>query len=504
MMMARRILVLLLLAILAVEARAQSQRGPFKKIAVIHLKDESNKPIDTSVKVSVLRRISEARAWGADCVIFDIESYGGYVGASMETGQEILELGSNIHTIAYVHRRAISGAAMLSLACREIVMSEVASIGDSQVVTSGSAGDQIVASEKSQTVVAAEFRKYAERNGYPVALAEAMVRQDMEVFSYSKPVDPEDASKGEMLVFFAADELPDMVTVESQRLSDQKIVVRPDRLATFHANEAVRYQFASRLLPTVDALITEISNSETQMQRFEWSGSERFSRWLLSMRSWLFLLGALAAYIAFKTPGTGVPEVLAIVLFGLYFGASAIVGLADMWEILLFAVGIGLILVEIFILPGFGVAGFLGLACVLVSLALVAVPSSGGTDQYGSPIPKLIDFAGSFVAGTLGATFIMFFLARYLPSVPIFGRLALEAPDANSAMASQAPTTPSPLVGATGTAVSDLRPAGRALIDGHERDVVTEGEYVESGEDLRVIEVRGAIIIVRPQGSQSA
>ena len=502
-MMARRIFVLLLLAVFAVEAGAQPNRGPFKKIAVIHLKDKSDKAIDTSVKASVLRRMAEARAWGADCVIFDIQSYGGRVSSSTETGQEILELGNHAHTIAYIHRYAISGAAILSLACREIVMSESSKIGDSQVIMIGSGGGFEIAPEKLQTTVAAEFRMYAQRNGYPEALAEAMVRQDMEVFSYRKPVDSEDASKGHTLVFYRADELPDMVTVETERLTDQRVVVRPGQLATFSNKEALDYGIASRILPDVDQLIADISAPDTELLHLQWSGSERFSRWLLSIKGWLFLLGALAAYIAFKTPGTGVPEVLAIVLFGIYFGASAIVGLAEMWEILLFAAGVLLILVEIFVLPGFGVAGFAGLACVLISLALVAIPPGGGPAPD-SNVPLLLEFAEQFVLGTLGALVIMFFIAKHLPKVPIFGRLALTVPEFDSAMASQAQTAPSPLIGAFGQAESDLRPAGRARIHGEERDVVTEGEYISAGQRVRVVEVRGAVVVVRREGTDPA
>ena len=108
---------------LAGPAHAEPNKGPFRKIAIITLREEAGEAIDNSVKTSVLRRIQEAREWGADCVVLDVESYGGLVSASIETGDEIFDLGREIHTIAYVHRRAISGASMLSMACREIVMS---------------------------------------------------------------------------------------------------------------------------------------------------------------------------------------------------------------------------------------------------------------------------------------------------------------------------------------------------------------------------------------------
>jgi len=485
-------------------ATAQENRGPFHKIAIIRLKEKSGQAIDPSVKTSVLRRIEDAKEWGADCVIFDIESYGGYVTSSIETSQEILDLGRDIHTIAYVHRRAYSGAAMISLACREIIMSEAGTIGDSQSIYMGADGEMKVSPEKSQTTVAAEFRKFADRNGYPVALAEAMVRQEIEVFSYSRPVDLEDPGAGSKLVYFRADQLPDLLTVESERLTDQTVVVRAGELATFTAREAHLHGFASRLASDVTSVVEEISAGDAVVRTLDWSGVENASRWLLSIRTWLFLFGAVAAYIAFKTPGTGVPEAVAIILFGLFFGASAVAGFAEVWEIVLFFVGVALIVVEIFVLPGFGVAGFAGLLLVLASLALAAIPPLDGIDDYGGTSGRLVDLASDFMLGALGATVIMFFLARFLPSVPLFSRLSLAAPSAGAAMSSHAPTAPSPLVGATGESESDLRPAGRARIDGAEHDVVTEGGYVPAGRRVRVIEVRGPVIIVRPVEDESA
>ncbi|MHC4952752.1 MAG: NfeD family protein [Planctomycetota bacterium] len=491
------------LLLLAPWALAQPERGPFHKIAVIHIKDKSDQPIDPSLKASVLRRIDDAKAWGADCVILDIESYGGLVTASVETGQEILELGNTVHTIAYVHRRAISGAAMIALSCREIIMSEAATLGDSQAIYIGPDGTFQVAPEKSQTTVAAEFRKYAERNGYPIPLAEAMVRQDMEVFRYRRPNDPGDPSAGHSYVFYRADQLPDLVTVETERLTDQMVVVRAGELATFTAKEAREYGFASRLIADIDTLVTELSAEGALTNHLKWSGSEKFSRWLLSVRGWLFLLAAVAGYIAFKTPGTGVPEAVAILLFGLFFGASALAGFAEIWEIVLFFAGVALILLELFVLPGFGVPGFAGLLLVLLSLALVVVPPSGGADQYGSAQPFLLDLAWELMWAGLAATVAAFFIAKHLPKVPFFRRLSLATPESGSSMASQAPTHLDPLVGAVGSATSDLRPAGRARIAERDHDVVTEGAYVPAGGSVRVIEVRGPVIVVRPEGSGS-
>ncbi len=481
-----------LLLLLATGAGAKPSPGPFRKIAVIQLREGSEEHIDPSVKQSVLRRIEQIREWGADCVVLDIESYGGLVPASIETGDELYALGRDVHTIAYVGRKAISGAALLSLSCQEIVMNEVGKIGDCQAVIAGPDGTFVQAPEKIQTTVASAFRTYAEGNGYPVPVVEAMVRAEMEVIRYKK---------GDRWVYYRSDTtdgLPSAREIEEQGLEGPETVDRAGELAMFTARQAIDYGVCSRTEPTLEALLKSISNDSTEILALDWSWSERTSRLLLGWKWLLFLLGIGAIYFAFKMPGTGVPEALAIVAFGLFFGASAIAGFAGPIEMILFLVGVALLVVEIFLLPGFGLAGIAGLACVFVSIGLAAVPET--TSDHGLPAPTsdfLLPMAVHFLAGAAGAIGLAFAGARYLPSLPYFNRLALApaAPQTGSA----APEAPShPLLGATGVAETDLRPAGRAKIGGEHLDVVAEG-FVTPGTKVRVVAVRGNVIVVRPE-----
>jgi membrane-bound serine protease (ClpP class) len=487
--MARLLLPLLLIA---TAAGAAPKEGPFKKIAIIRLREESGDAIDASVKQSVLRRIEEIREWGADCVILDIESYGGIVQSSIETGDELFDLGRKVHTIAYVGRKAISAAALLSIACQEIVMSEVGKIGDSQAVYIDSSGEMKEAPEKAQTVVAGAFRTYAQGNGYPVPVVEAMVRKEIEVIRYRK------RSGG--FEYFRRDALPSAREVEERELEDHELVVREGELAFFSAQQAMDFGIASRIEPTLDDLVKSISDETTQVMSLEWSWTERTSRFLLDWKWLLFLLGIGSIYFAFKAPGTGIPEALAILSFGLFFGASAIAGFAGPLEMVLFLVGMALLVVEIFVLPGFGFAGIAGLALIFVSIGLAAIPDMPGKDEI--PVPKadlLLSMALNLIVGVVGALLAGFAFARYLPNLPYFNRLALApaAPQTGSAVA--APEAPShPLLGATGVAETDLRPSGRARIGGERIDVVAEG-FVAAGGRVRVVAVHGSVVTVRAQ-----
>jgi len=479
---------LILLLLLAPLAAAKPNPGPFKKIAVIRLKEKTGEAIDPSLKTSVLRRLEEIREWGADCVILDIESYGGYVTASLETADEIYDLGRTIHTIAYVHRKAISGAAMLSLSCQEIVMNEVAKIGDSQVIYMNSSGEVVEGLEKQQTTVAAAFRTYAKGNGYPIAIAESMVRKEMEVIRFKV------GGKWRYYAMDSSTMLPDVVAGRD----DGDVVVKRGRLATFSASEAVDYDVASRLEPTLDALLESLKAPGAEVRQYDWTWAERTSRWLLGIRALLFMIGIAALYLAIKTPGTGIPELVALLAFGVFFGASAVAGFAGVLELVLFFAGMVLIGIEIFLLPGLGFAGLAGIACVLGSILLAAVP--GGTDAPAATGYYLLPMARDFLMAALGAALLAFVLLRNLPRLPYFRRLVADGSlPANLAGGAAASESLDSLVGERGLAESRLRPAGSAVIGGKLMDVVTEGDFVEPGSAVRVVKVAGNRIVVRPE-----
>ena len=494
--MARLLLPVPLLLLLVTAAGAEPKRGPFKKIAVIKLREEAGDAIDPSVRQSVTRRLEQAREWGADCVILDIESYGGFVTSSIETGDEIFDFGRKVHTIAYVARKAISGAALLSISCQEIVMSEVGKIGDSQAVYQDSSGEMKEAPEKSQTVVAGTFRAYAEGNGYPVPVVESMVRKEMEVIRYRRRAGGFAYYRSD-----TSDSLPTRLQIEELGLEEPpEVVVREGELAYFSARQAIDFGICSRVEPTLADLVRSISDDTTQVLTLDWNWAERTSRFLLDWKWLLFLVGIGSIYFAFKTPGTGIPEALAIVSFGLFFGASAIAGFAGPLEMILFLVGIALLVIEIFVLPGFGFAGFAGLALVFVSIGLAAIPEVTGKDDI--PVPTadlLLPMALNFIVGVVGALGLGFAFARYLPRIPYFNRLALAPAASQTGSAVAAPGAPShPLLGSTVVADTDLRPAGRARIGSERLDVIAEG-FVAAGSRVRVVAVHGNVVTVRAE-----
>jgi membrane-bound serine protease (ClpP class) len=232
---------------------------------------------------------------------------------------------------------------------------------------------------------------------------------------------------------------------------------------------------------------------------FETTWSEHVSEWLLQYKGILFFIGLIALYLEFKAPGFGVAGIVGIVAFALFFFAGTIGGVADSIEIVLFVAGLILIALELFVIPGFGLPGIAGIVLVVASLYLASTPFAIPT----TPIARdflfrwMLHFGGALV----GTAIFAVLAARFLPDIPLFNRLMLSPPDAAAGLdASGTRIRPEthPLVGTRGRALSRLRPAGRAEVDGRKLDVVTEGSFVEVGDEIEVVKVKGNRIVVRP------
>ena len=220
------------------------------------------------------------------------------------------------------------------------------------------------------------------------------------------------------------------------------------------------------------------------------------------MKKSLMAVGLLSLYVALNSPGFGVPEVVAIACFAIIFGSKYLAGIAEWWTIAMFLVGVLLLLVELLVLPGFGVAGVLGGLFVLVGLLGMVMPSDPGPWPWPETQVAWDMFWGYVVWLTLG--FFIFvggviLLARYLPRIPKVGRLVLaEAPAATAVDAARPPDiAPGIEAGQVGVALGPLHPAGRARISEQSVDVVTQGDLIDAGSEVEVVLREGNRIVVR-------
>ena len=289
--------------------------------------------IDLGLAPFLARTAREAQQAGAAAVLLDINTFGGRVDAAVAMRDTLLN--APLRTIAFVNPRAISAGALIALATETIVMASGGTIGAAAPVVSGGSGESQPADEKSVSYVRKEFGATAERRGRPVAFAEAMVDVDIEI--------PGVVAKGKLLT----------LTV-SEALSHKVADLRADTLA--EALEAAG-------LPDAD------------VRRASQTWAEALVRFLTNpiVSSLLMTVGLLGILVEIRTPGFAVPGMIGLLSLGLFFWGHWIVQLAGWEELLLVAGGLILLGLEVFVVPGFGIAGIAGIAALVAGLGLTLV-----------------------------------------------------------------------------------------------------------------------------------
>lgn len=471
--------------------------------AVIPCKDL----IDDGLYESITRRTGLAVEAGADYVVYEIDTYGGLVQAADDIGTYFIhEAAKDVHTVAYVSKKAISAGALISVSCQDIVMKENTTIGDCAPITMGGTLEG-VEREKAESFIRAAFVRAAEANGYPVALLKAMVSMQIKVYRVKN------LSTGEF-EFFEDDHLPD--DPNEYDLADKEVVVDEDEILTLTASQALKYDVARTVVEDRQGVFDFLAERDGvefigEPAVLEPNWSEQMVRWLNSpaVLSILFMLGLLGVYVELNTPGLGLPGLVAVICFAIIFGSKYLVGMANYIEVLLFAAGVLLILVEIFVIPGFGIAGLLGIACLLAGLFGILVWNP--PDEIPWPTTEFdwqvfTNGALALSGGFAGFVVLAWLLSRYIPRMQFFSGLIL-APSAAKAgdeyeVSFTAPPEesverPPVNVGDVGVVLSPLRPAGTARFGSAVVDVVSEAAFLSTGAKVKVVDIHGNRVVVR-------
>lgn len=490
-------------------------------------------PIDTDISdvttESIKRRVERARDQGASVIIFEMNTPGGMVTSALDICDYIKGL-TDLKTVAWVHTQAYSAGALISVSCNEIVMSSASTLGDCGVILGLPTGPQEVPEgirAKAEAPVLSQFRDAAARRGYNRLLCEAMVIKEREVWwienvetGERRFVDTQDKEKlvgadEDVARTQPADQTSDRRgglwrLVESYEdpiaqgpVSIDQPVVRADALLTMSQSEAYAFGFAKDIADGEHDL-RERYHLVGELPTVTFTWVERMVGWMTSMpvRGFLLLIVLLGAYVEFNTPGVGVPGLVALIALALFVGAPYMTGLANVWEILVIVIGIVLLGVEIFVLPGFGVAGVTGILCILVGLLATFVPEEPGR-RFPIYWPSMeqglegLKFGVLTLASAIGGSFLgAVLLSKYLPHIPLLKLAAPENPQPSRVTLAD-PYGGAARVGDIGLAESPLRPAGRARFGATLVDVVTEGEWLDTGTEVEVIEHRGNHVVVR-------
>ena len=417
----------------------------------------------------VLRRgFAEAAQQQAAAIVLRMDTPGGTLAAASEIVRSIQA--SPIPVYTFVEKDAFSAGAIIALSTKAIYMAPGAVIGDAlPIMLSPIGGVQEMpegVEEKAVSAVAALVRSAAQAAGHDPELAEKMVRREIEFKIGDEVVSP----AGRLLPLTAEE------------------AARPGREG--------KPRLSAGTVPDLPAVLAQLGLAGRRLVDLQITSSEKLARMIAGAAPILMIIGFLGIYIEIKTPGLGLPGILGAACLALFFWGHHIAGLAGLEDLVLLIIGLALILVEVFLLPGFGFAGVFGIALVFVSLvgAMVRViPGSGAWLPAWADLQLPIFKTGLALVGS-GAGALL--LGRFLPRSRLFGRLALAAENSAGAGYTAGPDT-TPLVGRTGTALTPLHPAGAARFDGERLDVVTGGEFLPAGTGVRIIEARGSRIVVQ-------
>ncbi len=264
-----------------------------------------------------------------------------------------------------------------------------------------------------------------------------------------------------------------------------------------HAAEAIEYDFSKMTVPDVQSLLDRLGVEEYEIVSIEPSWSEILVRFIGGIAPILMMIGLAALYIEMKAPGFGLPGAIGVLCIGIVFLNQYLVGLANYTDLLLILIGLVLMGIEVFVLPGFGIAGFLGIASIVVGLVFAlqgfVLPDPEMPWQMDLLIANLIQVLGAYLfAFAVG----LFFLRYVMPRLSIRS----EGPYLMTHLGSyhaDSKETKRANVGDEGVALTFLRPSGKAEINEDIFDVATDSEFVEKGAPIVVTKIRGNWIVVK-------
>ena len=413
--------------------------------------------IDLGLAPFVQRVLDEATAAGAKAVILNINTFGGRVDAAVLIRDALLN--SKVLTVAFINKRAISAGALISLASEKIAMADGGTIGAATPVQIGLPGSPAQpVEEKTVSYMRKEFRATAEQRNRPPLIAEAMVDADVEV--------------------------PDLV--------------KKSKLLTLTTKEALQADIADFQANSLEAVLQSVNLADAEIRYASETWAESLVRFLTHpvVSSLLMTVGILGIMLEMRMPGFGVPGALGLISLALFFWGHGLVQLAGLEEFLL--VGLGLILVglEIFVIPGFGIAGILGIMALMGGLGLSLI-GTGATWDF------MLSALGQVALSILVAIIAALIVLRYFPRLPFGRRLILETNLQAQEGYESSPPEDHRWLGKQGIAVSDLHPSGIARFDRERVDVVSDGTFIDAGQPLEVVRIDGNRVVVRLAPPQS-
>ncbi len=417
----------------------------------------------------------------ANFVCLWIDSAGGSPADSQRLAGYLAELDSSrVRTVAYIPREARADAALVALACDQIVMHPGAVLGGE--------GDVAFSAETVAEVVRFIRKVIAPNKARAWSLPAAMFDPELTVRRYRR---------GAEVAFFCEQELKEQRTPQGWAGGEE--VTRPGRPFLAKGNDAVTFQLANHVVNDLAGLRERFELEEDPaLVEPRWADTLIEALASPKLAVLLLIIGAVALYAELHTPGVGIPGFIATVCFVLFFWSRFLGGTAGWLEVLMFLLGVACLMLEIFVIPGFGIFGLGGGALILASLVLASQTFVLPRNEY-----QATEFRNSLLmlaGATIGTIVAILLINRWLPRAPIVSQMILQPPtqeEAEAISASESLAHFERLVGMHGVAVTPLVPGGKARFGRTTVDVLTDGDFVPRGAEVEVVEVQGTRVLVR-------
>jgi membrane-bound serine protease (ClpP class) len=437
--------------------------------------------VDHGMAAFVGRCLREASREAGVVVVLDIDTYGGQVDAAFDIVDSVTSC--RAPTVAFVRSKAISAGALIALSANKMAMRPNTTIGDVAPLINTKDGPQMLG-EKHQSPIRAKFRTLADRNGYPAILTEAMVTAEIEVFEVALPD----------TVFYV--DSAGLAALDTAAAKASKQVVKAGELLTMTDAEALRYGFSAMTVGSVEEMLPRMGYAVAAAGSAGKNWSEGLVSVIAMLAPVLMMIGFSAIYMEIRTPGFGIPGIIGISCLALVFFGQYMVGLANYTELLILALGAALLALEVLVIPGFGFAGFAGIALLIIGMVLsfqnFVLPSPELPWQAAILKKNLLRVSLSVIGSiTLILIFFKYFFAD-------LGRIVKGPYLAATLGGAQSDTGMSfvPKVGDRGVASTTLRPSGKVRVGAALCDVVTEGQFIENGAAVVVTQIHGNRIVV--------
>ena len=416
----------------------------------------------------------EAKEWNAELILIHMNTYGGTVIHADSIRTAILN--SEIPVYVYIDNNAASAGALISIACDSIYMRTGANIGAATVVNQ--TGEAMP--DKYQSYMRATMRATAESHGKDTLI-----------------------QKGDTTYKWRRDPLIAEAMVDPRTYIEN--VIDTGKVLTFTPAEAIKNGYCEGIANSIEEVLSKAGIGEYTIKKYEPTGIEKMVDFMINpvLQGILIMLIIGGIYFELQSPGIGFPILASAVAAVLYFSPLYLEGMAENWEILLFAAGVILLVVEIFVIPGFGVAGVLGIIFIITGLSLSLVDNVAFNFEerhFRALLSAIILVVFSMFSSILGSIYLS---TKLFSTNSFLGKLALSAVEKSEDGYIGVDMHAKSLIGKTGTVVSVLRPSGKVFIENQIYDAKSEDTFIDKDIEIEVIRFEaGQVYVIKKEDDE--